>query len=299
MKRILEFSIKFLLVFASIYFIIDQIEAKKVMDIPINGQNYIFFILIGLLFILVWFLEIFKWKLAVLNFKKISWQESTKQTLLANLTTPYIPAKMGEYGVKLLYFSKDEKDKVLIAHFLIHFFQMSASIFFGIIGLLFVPIKENKILNFVYLFFGLVGILLLIMVIFKKISFFGVTFEKIYLKITSFSKTINLKIAFLSVLKYMVILHQFYFFLLFFDVEITYFQVVTITSSMYLITSVVPSISLFDVALKGSVSIYLFSFLGIESEKILWISASVWIFNIALPLVIALVYFIINKGKFI
>jgi hypothetical protein len=298
MKRILEFGLKILLVTTSVYFIIHQIDVQKVVEIPIKINTFLWFCGIGSLFIINWFFEIYKWKLIVSNFQIISWKSSTKQTLLAFLTSTFIPAKMGEFGIKLIYFEKYQQKNVLTAHFLIHFFQMLVTLFFGIFGLLFLNLNEAKINNLLLIFLIFLAIMIILMLFFKNTSFFGISFQNIFSKIKTFSSKINQKVVGLSVLRYFVFLHQFYFFLIFFHVYMSYFQAISIISSVYILASILPSFSFLDLAIKGSIAIYLFSFFAIASEKIFWATASLWVFNTGFPLIIALVIFMYNKLNF-
>jgi hypothetical protein len=62
---------------------------------------------------------------------------------------------------------------------------------------------------------------------------------------------------------------------------------------MYLLASIVPSIHLMDVAIKGSVAVYLFSLLGIESWKIIAITSLMWLYNLVLPVLVGS-YFVLR-----
>ena len=63
-----------------------------------------------------------------------------------------------------------------------------------------------------------------------------------------------------------------------------------IISSMYLLASIIPSIFIFDVAIKGSVAVYLFSFVYINEVIILSITTIMWILNFVLPSIIGSYY---------
>jgi hypothetical protein len=67
---------------------------------------------------------------------------------------------------------------------------------------------------------------------------------------------------------------------------------------MYALSAIIPSFSVSDLAIKGSISIYLFSFYTNETEKIFWTSSCMWIFNTLFPILIAWIWFLINKFKF-
>ncbi len=62
---------------------------------------------------------------------------------------------------------------------------------------------------------------------------------------------------------------------------------------MYMIASIVPMLSVFDFVLKGTVAIWVFSFLGVEPIRILTITTLMWLLNIALPALIGS-YFVLT-----
>jgi hypothetical protein len=56
-----------------------------------------------------------------------------------------------------------------------------------------------------------------------------------------------------------------------------------VITSMYLLASIIPSIFIFDVVIKGSVAVYLFSIVGIDEFTILSIIMIMWLLNFVLP----------------
>ena len=74
--------------------------------------------------------------------------------------------------------------------------------------------------------------------------------------------------------------------LLLFGVEISYLEAMQLITSMYFLASIIPSIFLFDVVIKGSVALYVFSLIGINDLIILSIVTCMWILNFVLPSII-------------
>ena len=62
---------------------------------------------------------------------------------------------------------------------------------------------------------------------------------------------------------------------------------------MYLLASIIPSIFIFDVVIKGSIAVYLFTFLGVNEFTILSITTLMWIFNFVLPSIFGS-YYVLN-----
>ena len=66
-----------------------------------------------------------------------------------------------------------------------------------------------------------------------------------------------------------------------------------VISSMYLLASIIPSLAVFDVLIKTSVAVYLFSFLDVDELTILSISTLMWLLNFILPSMFGS-YFVLN-----
>jgi len=56
-----------------------------------------------------------------------------------------------------------------------------------------------------------------------------------------------------------------------------------VITSMYLLSSIIPTIFVFDVVIKGSVALYLFTIVGVNELTILCIITLMWILNFVLP----------------
>jgi len=62
---------------------------------------------------------------------------------------------------------------------------------------------------------------------------------------------------------------------------------------MYLITSLIPMLFIFDVVVKGSVAIWLFGYLNVPELSILSVVSLMWILNFVLPSIVGS-YFVFN-----
>ena len=87
----------------------------------------------------------------------------------------------------------------------------------------------------------------------------------------------------LSLARYLVFSHQFYFLLLLLNVEISYFDAMSCIFSMYFLASVLPSIFFLEAIVKGGIAVWLFSFFQVNALPVLVISSLMWLFNFAFP----------------
>jgi len=233
------------------------------------------------------FLEIKKWKTLTKSVKNNSWFEATEQSL-ASLTFSIItPNRIGEYGAKVLFYPNNKRKQILLLNFAGNFYQLAITIILGMIGLVFL---------YKYASFSIISTQNSIIIIIALISVVGIFYflKENYSKIGDWlSKIIELlsfknnKIVILiSLLRYLVFSHQFYFLIYCFKLNISYFEAMTAISSVYLIASCIPILSLFDVSLKGSVAIIVFSIFEIDSIQILSITTLMWLLNFVFPAII-------------
>ncbi|MCL5126840.1 lysylphosphatidylglycerol synthase domain-containing protein [Algibacter sp. L4_22] len=238
-----------------------------------------------------WFFEILKWQNLVSTQEKTSFKQATNQTLGSLTASLITPNRIGEYGAKAMYFTKNLRKRIMLVNLISNLQQMGVTVVLGIIGLYFFVSKYNLDLNYYRLSkYTTIGFVLICLIIFilRKTKFIvkGFSIEKLKMFILNFQKT-NLSIGFLlSFLRYAIFSFQFYFLLQCFHVEIDYFNSMIGITSMYLLVSIIPTIFIFDVVIKGSVAVYLFSFLGVNELIILCVITIMWLLNFVLPSII-------------
>lgn len=244
-------------------------------------------IFLVLLSVFNWFFEIFKWQILISSIKKINFQQALKQCLGALTVSIFTPNRIGEYGAKAIYFTNNFRKRVVLINVLNNFLQMGVTTIFGMIGLfLFRPIHSTLNIKYslFYLFIFLLLVVLIIMVL-KKISLKikGFSFRKLKHFILHFSRKKLILVTVFSFGRFLIFSFQFYYLLTIFDIDLSYLNAMKIITSMYLLASIIPSIFLFDVVIKGSVAVYLFSLIGVNELIVLSIVTIMWILNFVLP----------------
>lgn len=234
-----------------------------------------------------WFFEISKWQMLAKKIQLISWLSAAKQSL-ASLTFSLItPNRIGEYPAKALYFEKGKRKRILMANFAGNMYQLFVTLLIGVAGIFYLikyfSFSTQQILLYIL---GSIFLLFIVRFLLKKFN----RFDKIFGAIKQQkSNTVLL----LSVLRYVVFSHQFYFLLYLFNADISYWDAMACISSMHIIASIIPMLSLFDFVVKGSVAVFVFSFFEINPVIILTISTLMWIYNFAIPAIIGS-YFVLT-----
>ncbi|NND51763.1 MAG: hypothetical protein HKN54_05105 [Flavobacteriaceae bacterium] len=309
-KQFFFFIIKLSIVVGASYFIYNKIANNEHLDFGVfidflteNGlfstKNIIFLVFLT---IFNWFFEILKWQNLVNSIKKISFYDALKQSLASLTASLFTPNRIGDYAAKLMYFPKPFRKRVLLLNLIAHMAQMGATVIFGLAGLILFCTKYD--LDISYYRVGRFAVIIVIVFIF---TLFGIKQDKLRLKgysltrILEFGKKLSvqlhLKTLLYSCLRYLIFSFQFYFLLNLFGVDVAYFNAMIVITTMYLLSSIIPSIFLFDVVIKGSVALFLFEIAGVNNLTVLCIITLMWILNFVIPSIFGS-FFVMNFRRY-
>ena len=295
-KQFLLVLVKLLIVSGALYYIVNQLQGEKAIAWRLISDYFsiksLFFLLV--LSILNWGFEILKWQHLVSSFTKISFLEAVKQSLGSLTASIFTPNRIGEYGAKALYFDKKKVKKIIFLNFIGNSSQMLVTTFFGVLGFIISRIAVSETMLWVNLKFSLLHLLPLALFLFvvylifrfRNVTIYGLSLQKISDAFRKLSIGFHVTTLQLSILRYLIFAHQFYFLLLIFGVEISYSLALATIFLMYFLASIIPSIHLMDVAIKGSVALFLFGKLEVLEWKIITITSVMWFFNLVIPVVI-------------
>lgn len=248
-----------------------------------------------------WFFEILKWQTLVAHLTEISFLRAAKQSFSSLTTSLITPNRIGEYGAKALYFDKKQRKLVMGLNLVGNFYQLLATIIFGMIGFSYFYLHHDVHISFrrIYRVF-LIGIFAVSAFFYgaKRFKYRGYFAEKARKYIDKIPKSLNVKIGMYSFIRYLIFSHQFYFLLLIFHIDISYLDALSAITSVYFIASIVPMLSVFDVVLKGTVAVWVFSFFQINELTILTITTLMWLFNFVFPAIIGSYFILTFKPTF-
>jgi hypothetical protein len=249
------------------------------------AKNILFLVILS---VFNWFFEILKWQNLVSFIKNISFFEAFKQSLAALTASLFTPNRIGEYGAKAVYFIKPLRKRILLLNLLGNIAQMATTLVFGIIGFSMFVSKYDIDITPIKLFRLITLVVIIIAFLFfvlkkKKFKIKGFSIKRIKEYILEISKKVHFKNIAFSAIRYLVFSFQFYYLLTLFGVDISYFNAMIVITSLYLLSSIIPSIFVFDVVVKGSVALFLFDYVGVNELTILSVITLMWILNFVIP----------------
>jgi hypothetical protein len=242
-----------------------------------------------------WAGEVMKWKTLVGH---ISFIEATKQVIISHGISIFTPNKFGEYGGKCMFYHKNESHKIIAYTSIGHICQLTATLCFGIVGVLNIPNISILDVNLKNLFW-VVGIGLLLFGLMSKIRYCRFHVSKLYSLMRTIPKPTLSKTLIWSVFRYLVFSHQFLILLWIFGADLSYSISMFIIFSIYLISSVIPSFALSDGLIKGSISVTIFSLMGIAAEPVLITIFFMWLANAMLPALLGYIWLLPYKPVFL
>lgn len=296
-KHFLVLLAKIIIVAGAFYFIYNQLVHNEQLNwsdfkkIVVEKQSFWpIFILLVLTF-LNRFMEILKWQNLIQLVRKISVWESTQQVLSAITVAIFTPNGIGEYAGKALYYDKKDSGKVVFLNLICNGIQMILSITIGFLGLLYLN-AHYKIIGWtkVLVIVGVISLLITVISFTKKITIKGYSFQLLLNKINEIPKTIHQKNIFLAICRYLCFSHQYIILYRMFDVDTPYLLLMSAITSVYLLSSSLPTFQVFDFAVKGSVAVFMLGILGINEWIVIFISTMIWLLNIVIPVSIGSIF---------
>lgn len=252
-------------------------------------------ILVFLLFTVAnWYFEIKKWQTLVSSFEKIDFKMAMKQSLASLTVSLATPNRIGEYGAKTLFYESQNRKKVLLLNFYSGAIQMFVTSTFGVIGFCYFLQKFNLRISYINLWLlALMAILIFGIGYFlkeKELLVKGFTIGKTISFLKQLPFRVKLKTVIFSTIRYLIFSSLFLGLLLFFGANIAISEAYFLIFCMYFLVSILPTLFILDVIIRGGVAVWLFSFAGIPELTVLSTVLAMWILNSVLPSVLGSFY---------
>jgi hypothetical protein len=103
---------------------------------------------------------------------------------------------------------------------------------------------------------------------------------------TFYNSSELLEVLLYSVARYIVFTTQFFILLQVFEVHISYVDAIILTTTMLFVLSVIPTIAITEIGVRGSVALFLFGLLSANTVGILSATFVMWVINLLLPALI-------------
>ncbi|BAO55283.1 lysylphosphatidylglycerol synthase domain-containing protein [Nonlabens marinus] len=224
-----------------------------------------FYLLLPGLSIASWLVESYKWQYLVRDLREVRFRESVIHNLTSQATSFITPLRAGEFATKAFYFESSLRKKVLKAVLVGNMSQMAVTIIVGVAGV--AALFYSEVLSLFSIIFLATLVVWLGPTISKRIDFQAARLDGVIL---------------LSFLRY-ALFSGCWLILLSFYSNASLITIAASVAAMYLATSLIPSLQLFDILIKWSVATFFVSYLNLPIENMTAIVAIVWLNNTVLP----------------
>lgn len=325
-KKSINTSLRIIIAFLAIWFIYTQINNSENLISFSNsiksaakGTQFRYLIIISILLMpFNWGIESYKWKTLISYVERVSFVQAYKSVLTGITMSLFTPNRVGEFFGRLLTLKYAHPLKGAFLTITGSISQLLTTILMGIVAIcFFIPfyfdLHDNSIL-ISYILISVSAIMTGIFLVMMYLNVSGISrltrglikpgWQKIrgYLRVMRrLKRHVLVKVLSLSILRYCIFSSQFYLLLVAFGIKIPWFESFVLISMIYFTMTVIPTIALVDLGIRGSVSVYFLSmFTGDQpgaTIAILAASTSVWIINLAFPSLLGLLF--INRIKLI
>jgi len=293
--------IKLVLFLAFVYFIYyqitrrDNIEAIKTAFLArLESGNIIYLIITCLLIPVNWSLEAIKWQYLTKPIQKMGWKGSLLGVLSGVTLSLFTPARIGEFGGRLINIKAANRGKVLIANIIGSYSQLVIIISLGIVSLsLYLtyqiglkPLFSNLIIGGgIFICFILIIIYFNIGLIIRVLQKFKVPSKLISILsvMSRYSHSRLLKILCLSFSRYFVYTTQAVLIYLFFGIDTKLIEYYVNISIGFLSQTFIPIPTFLDLPVRGGLSIWIWDYLDIDALTLSSIPFILWLLNICMP----------------
>ena len=315
-RKTANILIRALIVVLTLVFIYNQVfyrnDYKGLLEyfprITQDENFYYLFLFMILLLPLNLFLEIWKWKYLIKKLENVNNWNATKAILTGYSVSMFMPNRVGEYFGRIYVLKKAGRIQSILVTILGSMAQLLTTLVIGGISLVFVLPKyvdlTEQISRWLYSGFIFFVIIFIVFSVFAYLNFSsfsdiikrisGHKLERInrFTVVFSWYSSAKLAVVFaISLLRYLVFSFQFYILLRMFQVPIDYWNGIAVISIVYLLMTIIPTVALTELGVRGSVSLFVFKMyfesLNIWYDQIglgvILASTLLWIINLALP----------------
>ena len=316
--KIAETAIKILIVLAGCWVIYDKIidnqnitEMWTSVKLSFSSPKNVLLMALALLLMpLNMTFETMKWQKSVLPVEDVPFKKAFTAIFTGVTAGMMFPNRTGDFLGRIFILEKGSRLKAAMLTFVGNIAQMLVTVTLGCFAWIFFCKGTGTIYAI---------LILLIILILGFLFYFNIRilvhFKRLiprkwrprienYMEIfDSFSRRDLMRILLFALAKYAIYSFQFVLLIWAFDVPLNYFEAMVPIMLTYLLMTVIPFITITEIAVRGSVCIFVFEkwlgLMGISTSFSMMVfsaSTMLWLYNLAIPAVIGL--FFIRKLKF-
>ena len=278
----------------------DMATIKYQLQKGLEGSNWVYLVGCVVLMPINWLIESVKWRMLILPWKNLTKIDAMK-AIYAGISVGLVtPARIGEYGGRLLLIDGEDRIKSIPATLISSIAQNISNIIGGYIGALIFCYCYFSFNRFVYIVGSILGLLVIIMLcaLFFNISklkldglnrwWLGKLLNKQAHVISQYDRPILKRVLTLSYLRYLIYCTQYVLILDFLGLELSLLAAFSGVAVIYLFQSGIPLPPILSVIARGELAIVIWSLFTANVGGILVATFGLWVINLVFPALLGL-----------
>ncbi len=280
-------------------------ENLQLIRASLLSWNSLMLLLISvILFPVNWLLESYKWMLITAQTEKISLATASRSVYAGICIGNLAPGRATEFLAKIHFFKPENKLTITVLHFVNGMFQLSVTIFFGMLGIMLrslVNDQSESFLSYVAIGLSAVVMLVFVMILFNINRFVPWIYKRFNsanyedVKPISWSGKLLTSLFGVSIIRYCVFTLQFICILLIFSGKADMLQLLVSIWIYFLFTTIIPMFSVIEAAVRAAIALIVFNGFGMSNAALAIVAILLWVINIVFPSIVG--YWVLVKEK--
>lgn len=309
-KNYLGWTLKISIAVFTIHFLYSKLNNDQTLHelddliIKLNPTSLtIVFINLLILMSLNWLCEVYKWQLMMTKVQRISFWSAFQSVVCGISLGTITPGRVGDFATRIIMIPPYKRVFGVIVLGMGAFAQfVMYNVLASIAIPIFIYIYKPEYINLVYvMLFSSPAYCVLLLMLYFKISNFDKIFSKIsFLRrykrffniLSTYDHPFLLQILLISFTRFLILVIQYFLLINLLIPSITFAQVTLMITLLFTIQSIVPTIDILNIGLRGVTAVYLFGFITDQHTTIVVITTLIWLINLIIPSLIGLLLII-------
>ena len=310
-KPLTQWGLRIISLVIIAYFIYAEVfvnrDVQDLVDYLLHGRSTHLFWLIAAIGLMPfnWLLETAKWRFLMLNLQSISFFRAFKATLAGTTVSLFTPNRVGGFVGRILFLQPENRYRASLLSIWNNLAQLLISLSVGTIALIFYAQNVFGSQFFDLLLFSAILICLIAIALYlnprwltrllKSQPFFWSKTKRTLTAVKYLNSQRLIIVLATSLLRYAVFTFQFAAVLYYFDIASSFHQLFTGVAVVFLISTVVPSITLAEFGVREIVALQVFQVKEDAELGVLYASVFIWLVNIIIPALVGQVIILTSK----
>lgn len=278
--------------------------AEAVDEIFSHG-NLLLLLAVILIMPLNWGIEALKWKAGAAVLQRISFGNALASVLAGVAVSMAGPNRTGEFLGRITALTKERRISGSFISIHISFAQTVVTILAGFLALLLLdPVILPLTINRGFLYVAFICISVFAVVIYYRFTIFYRLLKSPPLsrwfaagedsEVIIGNRLLSYNFA-LSLFRYILFSLQFVLIMKWCEIELAFFDLYIATAVIYLFMAVMPSFTLAELGIRGTVSVFVMGWFAVPSAPVILAASVIWIINLAIPAAVGAVILAAKK----